>query len=207
MTLAQQLAQGVKELGVTLPAGAQERLLQYLGLLQKWNRVYNLTAVRETPRMVSEHLLDCLAVAPHAGGSTILDVGSGAGLPGIPLAVALPAAHVTLLDSNHKKAAFLQQAVTELKLGNVAVACERAESWKPAARFEVVISRALSDLGEFVGLASRHVAPGGRLAAMKGVHPHDEIAQLPQAWQARQVIPLAVPGLRAQRHLVLIEPV
>ena len=206
MTLAQQLAQGVKELGVALPAGAQERLLQYLALLQKWNRVYNLTAVRETQRMVSEHLLDCLAVTPYIGEKTILDVGSGAGLPGIPLAVALPAARVTLLDSNHKKAAFLQQAITELKLGNVAVACERAEHWKPATRFEIVISRALSDLGEFVALAGRHLAAGGRLAAMKGVHPYDEIAQLPQAWQARQVIPLAVPGLRAQRHLVLLEP-
>lgn len=206
MTLAQQLAQGAKELGVPLPAAAQEQLLQYLALLQKWNRVYNLTAVRETQRMVSEHLLDCLAVTPYIGEKTILDVGSGAGLPGIPLAVALPAARVTLLDSNHKKAAFLQQAVSELKLGNVAVACERVESWKPAKRFELAISRALSDLGEFVALAGRHLAPGGRLAAMKGVHPYDEIAQLPEAWPARQVIPLAVPGLRAQRHLVLLEP-
>lgn len=207
MTLAQQLAQGVKELGVTLPAGAQERLLQYLALLQKWNRVYNLTAVRETQRMVSEHLLDCLAVTPYIGENRILDVGSGAGLPGIPLAVALPAARVTVLDSSHKKAAFLQQAVTELKLGNVVVACERVENWQPAARFEVVISRALSDLGEFVSLAGRHLATGGRLVAMKGVHPYDEIGQLPQTWQARQVIPLAVPGLRAQRHLVLMRPV
>ena len=207
MTLAQQLAQGVKELGIALPTGAQERLLQFLALLQKWNRVYNLTAVRETQRMVSEHLLDCLAVTPYIGENRILDVGSGAGLPGIPLAVALPAARVTLLDSNHKKAAFLQQAVTELKLANAAVACERVENWKPASRFEVVISRALSDLGEFVSLAGRHLATGGRLVAMKGVHPYDEIGQLPQTWQAREVIPLAVPGLRAQRHLVLMQPV
>jgi len=207
MTLAQQLAQGVKELGVTLPAGAQERLLQYLALLQKWNRVYNLTAVREPQRMVSEHLLDCLAVTPYIGENRILDVGSGAGLPGIPLALALPDARVTLLDSNHKKAAFLQQAVTELKLGNVAIACERVEGWKPAARFAVVISRALSDLGEFVALAGRHVAAGGCLAAMKGVHPYDEIAQLPSGWQVRQTLPLTVPGLRGQRHLVLVEPV
>jgi 16S rRNA (guanine527-N7)-methyltransferase len=205
MTLAQQLAQGVKELGIALPAGAQERLLQYLALLQKWNRVYNLTAVRETQRMVSEHLLDCLAVTPYIGENRILDVGSGAGLPGIPLALALPEARVTVLDSNHKKAAFLQQAVSELKLGNVAVACERVENWKPATRFEIVISRALSDLGEFVALASRHLAAGGRLAAMKGVHPYDEIAQLPQAWRVREVIRLVVPGLRAQRHLVLMD--
>jgi 16S rRNA (guanine527-N7)-methyltransferase len=166
MTLAQQLAQGVKELGIALPAGAQDRLLQYLALLQKWNRVYNLTAVREPQKMVSEHLLDCLAVTPYIGENRILDVGSGAGLPGIPLAVALP-----------------------------------------AARFEVVISRALSDLCEFVALAGRHVAAGGCLAAMKGVHPYDEIAQLPSGWRVRQTLPLAVPGLRGQRHLVLVEPV
>jgi 16S rRNA (guanine527-N7)-methyltransferase len=207
MTLAQQLAQGAKDLGIALPAGAQERLLQYLALLQKWNRVYNLTAVRETQRMVSEHLLDCLAVTPHIGGTTVLDVGSGAGLPGIPLALALPDARVTVLDSNHKKAAFLQQAVTELKLRNIAVACERVESWKPAAPFEVVISRAFADLGEFATLAGRHVAGGGCLAAMKGVHPYDEIGQLPQGWRVRQALPLTVPGLRKQRHLVLVESI
>ena len=205
MTLAQQLAQGAKELGIALSAEAQQRLLQYLALLQKWNRVYNLTAVRETQKMVSEHLLDCLAVAPYIGKNTILDVGSGAGLPGIPLALALPKAQLTVLDSSHKKAAFLQQAVTELELGNVAVVCERVENWKPAAPFEVVISRAFSDLGEFAALAGRHVAEGGYLAAMKGVHPYDEIGQLPQGWRVRQTLPLTVPGLRKQRHLVVVE--
>jgi 16S rRNA (guanine527-N7)-methyltransferase len=206
MTLAQQLAQGVQELGIALPPRAPERLLQYVALLKKWNRVYNLTAVRETHRVVSQHLLDCLAVAPQAGGAMVLDVGSGAGLPGIPLALALPDARVTLLDSNHKKAAFLRQVVTELELRNAEVACERVESWKPAARFEVVISRAFSDLGEFATLAGRHVAAEGRLIAMKGVHPHDEIAQLPQGWRVREVLPLAVPGLGAQRHLVIMIP-
>jgi 16S rRNA (guanine527-N7)-methyltransferase len=156
--------------------------------------------------MVSQHLLDCLAVAPQAGGAMVLDVGSGAGLPGIPLALALPDARVTLLDSNHKKAAFLRQVVTELELRNAEVACERVESWKPAARFEVVISRAFSDLAEFATLAGRHVAAEGRLIAMKGVHPHDEIAQLPQGWRVREVLPLAVPGLGAQRHLVIMIP-
>jgi len=204
MTLAQRLAQGVKELRVPLPARAQERLLQYLTLLQKWNRVYNLTAVREADKMVSQHLLDCLAVAPHVGRATLLDVGSGAGLPGIPLALALPGSRVTLIDSNHKKAAFLRQAVTELRLDNAEVTCDRVENWNSAARFEVVISRAFSDLGEFVTLAGRHVAAGGCLAAMKGVHPYEEIAQLPQGWQVRAVSPLAIPGLRAQRHLVLL---
>jgi 16S rRNA (guanine527-N7)-methyltransferase len=204
MTLAQQLAQGVSELGLTLPAGAEERLLAYLALLQKWNRVYNLTAVREAHRMVSQHLLDCLAVAPHAAAETLLDVGSGAGLPGIPLALALPDARVTLLDSNHKKAAFLRQVVTELKLAHTEVVCERVESWKPRAGFAVVISRAFSDLAELVSLAGRHLAQGGRLLAMKGVHPYEEIAQLPRDWRLLEVIPLRVPGLRAQRHLVSI---
>ena len=204
MTLAQQLAQGLIELGLTLPAGAQQRLLAYLELMQKWNRAYNLTAVRQAPRMVSYHLLDSLAVAAHVAAATILDVGSGAGLPGIPLAVALPDSRVTLLDSNHKKAAFLRQAVMELKLGNTDVVCERAETWKPPAAFEVVISRAFSDLAEFISLAGRHAAAGGQLVAMKGVHPYEEIAQLPGGWHLLRVIPLTVPGLRAQRHLVTV---
>jgi len=204
MTLAPQLAQGVLQLGFTLPAGAQQRLLEYLALLQKWNRVYNLTAVREAPRMVSHHLFDSLAAAPHVGAATILDVGSGAGLPGIPLALALPDSRVTLLESSHKKAAFLKQAAMELNLRNVEVVCERVEAWQPPADFEVVISRAFSDLAEFVSLAGRHAAAGGRLVAMKGVHPYEEIEQLPQGWQLQQVIPLTVPGLRAQRHLVTL---
>ena len=204
MTLAQQLAQGVLQLGFALPEGAQQRLLEYLALLQKWNRLYNLTAVREAPRMVSQHLLDCLAAAPHIGAVTLLDVGSGAGLPGIPLALALPDSRVTLLDSNHKKAAFLKQAVMELKLVNAVVVCERAETWSPSTTFEVVISRAFSDLAEFISVAGRHAAAGGRLVAMKGVHPYEEIAQLPSGWQVRQVMPLTIPGLRAQRHLVTL---
>ncbi|MGH8660316.1 MAG: 16S rRNA (guanine(527)-N(7))-methyltransferase RsmG [Burkholderiales bacterium] len=204
MTLAQQLARGVIELGLALPADAEQRLLAYLELLRKWNRVYNLTAVRESKRMVSHHLLDCLAAAPHVAAGSILDVGSGAGLPGIPLTLALPYARVTLLDANHKKAAFLRQAVMELKLANAEVVCERAEAWKPEARFEVVISRAFSDLAEFVSLAGRHAAADGRLVAMKGIHPHEEIAQLPQGWKLLQVTALTIPGVRAQRHLVSI---
>lgn len=206
MTLARQLAQGVAQLGIALPGAAQQRLLDYLALLQKWNKVYNLTAVREAPRMVSQHLLDCLAVAPHVGAAAILDVGSGAGLPGIPLALVLPDSQVTLLEANHKKAAFLKQAQIELKLGNVEVVCERVEAWRPGRQYEIVVSRAFSDLAEFVKLAGRHVAPGGRLAAMKGIFPHEEIAQLPQGWRLQQAVELTVPALRAQRHLLLLAP-
>ncbi len=204
MSLAAKLAEGVAELGLALPPQAQPRLLDYLALLQKWNRTYNLTAVREPAKMVGQHLLDCLAVAAHVTARGIVDVGSGAGLPGIPLALALPQANVTLLESSHKKAAFLQQAKIELKLDNVAVACERVEAWQPGGTFEMVISRAFSDLAEFVKLAGRHVAPGGRLAAMKGIYPHEEVTQLPAGWRLQESIALTVPGLRAQRHLLLI---
>ena len=204
MSLAAKLAEGVAELGLALPRQAEARLLEYLALLHKWNRIYNLTAVRETSRMVSQHLLDCLAVAPHVQADEILDVGSGPGLPGIPLAVAAPRAHVTLLESSQKKTAFLQQAKLELKLDNVAVVCERVENWRPGRTYGVVISRAFSDLAEFVNLAGRHAAPGGRLAAMKGIYPHEEITQLPAGWALESAVPLSVPGLRARRHLLLL---
>lgn len=199
-----QLAEGIAGLGLTLPAEVRPRLLDYLALMQKWNKTYNLTAVREPSRMVSHHVLDSLAVAPHFDVRTILDVGSGAGLPGIPLAIALPQVAVTLLESNHKKAAFLQQAKTELKLDNVTVACERVEKWQPGDTFEIVTSRAFSDLAEFVALAGRHATPRGRLAAMKGIYPHEEITQLPAGWRLDKSIELTVPGLRGERHLLLI---
>ena len=206
MSLAAKLAEGVAALGLTLPPDAETRLLDYLALLAKWNRIYNLTAVREAQKMVSHHLLDSLAVVPHVVAATVLDVGSGAGLPGIPLALARPRMHVTLLESSHKKAAFLQQAKLELKLDNVAVACERVEQWQPGRKFEMVISRAFSDLADFVKLAGRHVAPGGLLAAMKGIYPHEEIAQLPAGWRLREAVALTVPGLHAKRHLLLVAP-
>lgn len=205
MTAAAQLAEGLAQLPLSLPESTCARLLDYLALLQKWNRTYNLTAVREAPKMVSHHLLDCLAVAPHVQVDTVLDVGSGAGLPGIPLALALPEVQVTLLEASHKKAAFLQQVKSELKLDNVAVACERVETWRPERSFGLVISRALSDLAEFIALAGRHVRPGGCLAAMKGVYPHEELDRLPAGWRLRNAIALSVPGLRAQRHLLLLE--
>lgn len=204
MRLAEQLAQGVAQLGLSLLPGTQERLLDYLALLQKWNRVYNLTAVREPSDMVSQHLLDCLAVVPHISARTILDVGSGAGLPGIPLALAMPHAHITLVDSNQKKAAFLRQAVIELGLGNVAVECVRVESWRPASLFELVISRALSDVPELVALAGHLVTVGGTLAAMKGVYLDEGLGNLPYGFRLRATQALSVPGLTASRHLLLL---
>ena len=207
MSLAEKLAQGIAELGLRVPAATQRKLLDYLALIEKWNRVHNLTAVRVSTKMVSDHLLDCLAVVPHLEARTILDVGSGAGLPGIPLALVWPQAGVTLLDSNHKKAAFLRQATIELGLSNTEVVCERVETWQPQREFELVISRAVSGLSEFLKLAGRLCAADGTVAAMKGLYPHEELAQLPDGFKLRGVVPLQVPGMRAERHLVLLSPV
>lgn len=206
MTAQPQLAEGLARLKLTLPHETQQKLLAYVALVQKWNMVYNLTAVHDADKMLTHHLLDSLAVVPHvATAKTILDVGSGAGLPGIPLALALPGAHVTLLDSNHKKAAFLTQAVIELKLSNAEVVCERAEKYSSKHMFSVVISRAFSDLPEFVALAGGLAEPGGTLLAMKGVHPFEEIAQLKGGFKLSGVTPLIVPGLDAERHLVFLK--
>jgi 16S rRNA (guanine527-N7)-methyltransferase len=200
-----QLEQGLDELGLKLDRGARKRLLEFVELLEKWNRVYNLTAIRGADQIVSGHLLDGLAIVPHVRPERALDVGSGAGFPGIPLAIARPSTQVTLLDSNQKKAAFLRQAVSDLQLDNTTVVEERVESWQPQEKFDLIVSRALSDTGEFVR-GSRHLlAPGGVFAVMKGVVPKDELERLPQGFSVRQIVPLAVPGLEAARHLILVE--
>ena len=206
MSLAAELAEGLESLGSALPESAEERLLAYLALIEKWNRVYSLTAVRNRASMLHQHLLDSLAVLPHLAGDRILDVGSGAGLPGIPLAIAWPHARVTLIDANHKKAAFLRQAAIELNLNNVAVVCDRVERWQPEGRFDVVISRAFSDLGQFIELAGRLCSRDGVLAAMKGVYPHEELTQVPEGFKLSEVIALTIPGLEARRHLVIVRP-
>lgn len=206
MNLAAKLARDLDALHLALTPEVQEKLLDYVALIEKWNRVYNLTAVREPEKMLSHHVLDSLAVAPHVVGSDIVDIGSGAGLPGIPLALACPQAHVSLVESNHKKSAFLRQAVIELSLSNADVETRRVEAWDTPRRFDFVVSRAFSDLAEFVSLAARLCAPGGVLAAMKGVYPYEELTQLPANYRVQRVVPLAVPGLRAERHLVLIQP-
>jgi 16S rRNA (guanine527-N7)-methyltransferase len=205
MSLESQLGLGAAAMGIALPEGGIDRLAQYLRLLEKWNRVHNLTAVRDPGQMVALHVLDSLSILPHvAKARTLVDVGTGAGLPGIPLAIARPELHVTLLDSSHKKATFLEQARVELKLGNVEVACERVERWHPQAKFDVVVSRAFAELADFVQGARHLVAPGGALLAMKGVHPFDEIARLPAGCRLEQVVELSVPTLEAKRHLVLL---
>jgi 16S rRNA (guanine527-N7)-methyltransferase len=206
MSLAGELAAGIAALGVDVAAGAQQRMLDYLALVGKWNQAYNLTAVREPGKMLTHHLLDSLSVLPHVIGSRILDVGSGAGLPGIPLALARPEWRVTLLDANHKKATFLRQAAIELKLDNVEVVCERVETWTPPQPFDTVVSRAFSDLAEFLSLAGRLCARTGIIIAMKGIYPHEELAQVPGNFRLRNVVSLRVPGLDAERHAALLQP-
>jgi 16S rRNA (guanine527-N7)-methyltransferase len=206
MSLATAIAEGLDAMGLDLPEAARQRLEQHLELIAKWNRVHNLTAVRETDQMVVLHLLDSLSVLPHLDGArTVLDVGTGPGLPGIPIAIARPDAAVTLLDSSHKKCTFLQQAKTELGLANVEIVCDRVENWKPPVKFDAVVSRAFSDLADFVTQAQHLVAPGGRLIAMKGVYPFDEIARVPATHRVAKVLELHVPRLEAKRHLVFVE--
>jgi len=205
----EQIHGGVRQLGLEVPAESEEKLGSYLRLLSKWNRTYNLTAVRDEGAMVSQHLLDSLAVLPYLKTSSkamrsLADVGSGGGLPGIPLAIACPQIKVELIEASHKKASFLEQARIELKLANVSVHCCRVEAFKPKELFDVVISRAFSSLADFIQLAAHLLVPEGRLLAMKGVHPQEEIEQLPSGWQMLQSIPLSVPELNAQRALIVI---
>ena len=208
MTPQAALDRGLGELALELPATAREQLLRYIALLVKWNRTYNLTAVRDPLAMVSHHLLDSLAVLPHLpmpqARPALADAGSGAGLPGIPLAVARPSWRVALAESNQKKAAFLRQVLIELALTNVDVHEGRVETWRPADRFALVISRAFADLAAFAAACRHLLAPAGVLAAMKGVHPRDELARAAD-WQC-SVIALRVPFLQAERHLVLCRP-
>jgi 16S rRNA (guanine527-N7)-methyltransferase len=203
--LGRRLEKGAAELGLSLGRDDRSKLLRYLALLEKWNQVYNLTAIRDRGKMVSGHLLDCLAVIPYMTGTRVLDVGSGAGFPGIPIAVARPDIEIALLDGNHKKAAFLRQAVADLQLKNASVVCERVEEWQAAEKFDCIISRAFAEIAEFIALTEHLLAPGGVLAAMKGVYPFEELERLPPGFRLRQVHAFAVPGLGAERHLVLIE--
>lgn len=203
MTLEQELEAGLAQLGLELSAEQIDRLNQYLALLNKWNKTYNLTAVRETERMVAYHVLDSLSALPHIQGMRVLDVGSGGGMPGMLFAIARPDWQLTLIDANHKKTTFLRQAAIELGLNNVEVHCERVEALAAPA-FDVITSRAFADLAEFVRLTRHVLADGGVWAALKGVYPYEEIAQLPDDIRVVSVQALHVPGLDAERHLVTL---
>ncbi|MDR2874909.1 MAG: 16S rRNA (guanine(527)-N(7))-methyltransferase RsmG [Methylobacillus sp.] len=200
MSLQEKLVGGLQALNIA--PDVAPRLLEYLALLEKWNKVHNLTAVRDPDEMVTLHLLDSLSVLPHIGQGRLLDVGSGAGLPGIPLAMVRPDLQVTVLDSNHKKASFMRQAKAALGLDNLEVVCARVEEFRPERKFDMIISRAFSDLAEFMRLTRHLCADGGVWLAMKGVYPHEELAQIKDL---AEVVALAVPGLEAQRHLVFLK--
>jgi 16S rRNA (guanine527-N7)-methyltransferase len=197
------LATGLHELQLTLPAADQSRLLDYLALLAKWNSAYNLTAVRDPGEMITRHLLDSLAIVQFLHGERVLDVGSGAGLPGIPLALANPERRFVLLDSNGKKTRFMIQAVATLGLRNVEIVQARVEDYRPAEPFATVVSRAFASLADFLRLTAHLCGPAGHWVAMKGEVPEAELQTLPAGLMA-QVQTLQVPGLDARRCVVEI---
>jgi 16S rRNA (guanine527-N7)-methyltransferase len=206
MKLEKRLQQGLRDMNLDLTVPAREKLLIFLELLEKWNRAYNLTAVRDPEQMVPRHLLDSLSVLPHLHGTRVLDIGTGAGLPGIPLAIARPDLGFTLLDSNAKKTRFATQATHELGLKNVAIVQERVEKFHPATKFDTLIARAFASIPDMLA-ASRHLcAPhGGRFLVMKGVFPQEELTAVIDGYQA-EVKALHIPGLDAARHLVILTP-
>jgi len=204
-TWSGQLDRGLEKMGLVLEPGQCRKLLDYLALLLKWNRAFNLTAIRDPDEMVSRQLLDSLSILPLLRGSRILDVGTGPGLPGIPLAVARPECRFTLLDSNGKKTRFVQQSITQLGLENVQVERTRVEAFHPQAGFDTITSRAFAALPRMLELSAHLLAPGGQLLAMKGTVPAGEIAELEAAGYRVRVLPLNVPGSDGQRHALLVE--
>ena len=203
---AEELAQGALELGVEVSSQQQQQLLAYLTLLIKWNKAYNLTAVRNPDEMVSRHLLDSLSVVPFVAdaGDNWLDVGSGGGMPGIPLAILFPKRQFTLLDSNGKKTRFLTQVKLELKLANLEVIHNRVEAFTPALPFSGIVSRAFSSLEDFSNW-TRHLGDEQtQWLAMKGVHPDDELQALPADFRLTATHVLKVPGCQGQRHLLIL---
>jgi 16S rRNA (guanine527-N7)-methyltransferase len=198
------LADGLSELGVPGEAALVDNLLHYLGQLEKWNRAYNLTAVRDPEEMVTRHILDSISVAPYISGQRIIDVGTGAGLPGIPLALAYPDQHWTLLDTNGKKVRFLEHVIGELGLPNAHAVQARVEEYTEDGWFDTVVCRAFTSLPDFVAVSGHLAAPEGRLVAMKGKLPQQELDALPGGWEAAAVEQLAVPGVDGERHVIVL---
>lgn len=199
------LATGLADLSVPADAAARKKLVAYVHLLDKWNRAYNLTAVRQPAEMVVRHLLDSLVITPYLRGPAVLDVGTGAGLPGIPLALVCPGLHFTLLDSNGKKIRFVTQAVAELGLANTDVIQSRVETWQPATRFNTIIARAYSSLAGLIEQTHHLLAEQGCFLVMKGLWPTPEAEDLPAGFRLVNAHRLVVPGLDAERHVVIVE--
>ena len=206
MTPRAALDRGLGELNLALPEPGRQKLIAYVELLVKWNKTFNLTAIRDPLQMVSLHLLDSLSVSRELPPGPLADLGSGPGLPGIPIAIAEPDRPIVLLEANQKKGSFFRQAVIELGLANSAVQVVRAETWRPIERFAVVISRAFADLLDFIASCRHLVADGGVLAAMKGTYPKDELARASSNFDCSDVRRVVVPLLNAERHLVLCRP-
>lgn len=200
--VAASLEQGLA--AMSLPADLAGPLLQYLALLDRWNKTYNLTAIRDPGQMVTRHLLDSLAMAPFFSTGTLADLGTGPGLPGIPLAITHPGLQVTLVESNGKKCRFMREAVRKLALANARVAESRAEALDEPGAYDNLTARAMDTLAGIIAVGGHLLRPGGRLLAMKGVVPHEEIAALPAGWQVESITPLQVPGLVGERHLVVV---
>ena len=200
------LGEGIAAMRLDVSPAQQDKLADYLALMFKWNAVYNLTSLRDPMQMVTHHLLDSLAAVPaFAGAKNVLDVGSGGGLPGIVLAIVRPDMSVSMIDTVHKKTAFLTQVKAQLGLANVTVYTARVEQLQVSDKFDVITSRAFADLSDFVNWSSHLLADGGRYIALKGVAPKDEQERLPAEWKVDKVEPLDVPKLGAERHLVFIE--
>lgn len=205
IALSQVLGKGIQELKLELNEAQVEKLLDYLALLAKWNSVYNLTSVRDPMQMVTHHLLDSLAAVPaFRDAHNVLDVGAGGGLPGMVLAIARPDMKVSMIDTVHKKTAFLTQVKAELGLSNVTVYTMRVEQLQVKQPFDVITSRAFADLSDFVNWSGHLLAEGGQFIALKGVAPAEERERLPEPWKVSNLQPLEVPGLGAERHLVFI---
>lgn len=198
------LDQYLPKLPLTITATAKQQWLNYLELLEKWNKAYNLTAVRNVDAMIPKHLLDSLVIAPYLFGQRILDVGTGAGLPGIPLAIMFPDKEFVLMDSNGKKTRFLIQAKQSLALTNINIVHSRAEAYSDAQGFDSIVSRAFAAINDMLRLTRHLLAPGGQFLAMKGIYPEEELQQIPESYRVIACHPLAVPGLPAERHLVCI---
>jgi 16S rRNA (guanine527-N7)-methyltransferase len=206
-SLTDRLANGVAEIDIGIDQQRQHAMLAYLDLLKRWNRVYNLTAIKGDTELLTRHLLDSLSIVPYLHGDRVIDIGSGAGLPGIPVALACPQRQVTLIDSNAKRCRFLRQVKAQLKLQNVSIVQQRAESYRSDEKFDSLVSRAFSSLMSFIASSQHLLADGGQFIAMKGQWPEDDSTELPDGFMITDVIKLKVPGLSENRHLVVVKKV
>jgi 16S rRNA (guanine527-N7)-methyltransferase len=206
MNLEKKLSQGLAAMGLSIAPELPARLAAFLELLERWNTAYNLTAVRDIEQMVARHVLDSLSILPYVRGPRLIDVGTGAGLPGIPLALARPDLAVTLLDSNAKKIHFVTQAIHDLGLTNVETVHCAAEKYRPGEPFDTVVTRAFAAIPDMLASVRHLCASRGVILAMKGVYPLEEIAAVGAGFRVREVVELTVPGLDAARHLVILEP-